>query len=79
MTHELDMADVEERTLEKAEELAQKQYGLSFDALPPQQQMRVWTDAEQEVINELALRAELVCGDRETFWDELELERRRGN
>ncbi|MDD5537363.1 MAG: hypothetical protein PHF12_00175 [Candidatus Omnitrophica bacterium] len=79
MAHELDMADIEERALEIAEELAEKQYGLSFDALPPQLQMRVWTDAEQEIINELALRAELVCGDRETFWDELELERRQGN
>ena len=72
MTPEVDMADIEDRTIGKAEEMAQKQYCLSFDALPPQLQMRVWTDAEQEVINELANRAE-------TFWDELELEKRNGN
>jgi len=76
MTQQLDMADVEEKALEKAEEIAQKQFGLSFDDLTRQQQMRIWTEAEQEVINELALRAEVVC---ESFWEELELEKRLGN
>lgn len=76
MTQKLDMADVEEKAMEKAEEMAQKQYGVSFDDLTPQQQMRVWNEAEQDVINELALRAEVVC---ESYWDELELEKRLGN
>jgi len=52
--------DVEERISERAEELAQKRFGVSFDDLKPHQQMGVWTDAEVQVrekLNEAAERA----------------------
>jgi predicted Zn-ribbon and HTH transcriptional regulator len=58
--------DVEERTSERAEELAQKRFGVSFDVLASQLQMQVWTDAEVQVREELNEAAELA-------WEEHQL------
>ncbi len=49
---------VEERTSDRAEELAQKQTGFSFDGLPSQEQIRIWMQAEQQVRQELDEAAE---------------------
>lgn len=58
MSAPLGTADIEERACERAEELAQKRTGLSLDDLPPQEQMKLWTEAEQQVREELNEAAE---------------------
>jgi len=52
--------DFKEKVSEKAEELAERTYGREFNDLPPSIQMRVWMDAEQEVINDLACQADAI-------------------
>jgi len=64
--------DIEGEISEKAEELAQAQYGSSFDELTHDLQFKVWSQAEQEVREKYQFRAE-------SLWDELELERRLGD
>ena len=64
--------DIEGEISEKAEELAQAQYGgSSFDELAKNLQFKVWSQAEQEVAEAHQLRAE-------SLWDELELQRMLG-
>lgn len=78
MTVPLERVDVEERTSERAEELAQKRFGVSFDVLAPPLQMKTWTDAKVQVQEELNEAAERAVEGRKDFWDELELQRRLG-
>jgi hypothetical protein len=86
------MQDVEERIVNKAEEIAQQRYGREFNGLPNGEQMKVWMEAEHEVVNDIACEADMLYdrmkenkllgrrnGHEETYWDELELERRLGN
>ncbi len=79
MSVPLERIDIEERVSERAEELARKRFGLSFDDLNKRQQMSVWMDAEQQVREELNEAAERAWEARQEHWDELELERRQGN
>ena len=44
--------------MEKAEEISQKRFGIPFDDLDSHPAMRVYMDAEQEVDDILASRAE---------------------
>ena len=46
--------DLEERTSEKADELAEERCGRPFSDLPASLQMQVWMDAEEEAKNDLA-------------------------
>jgi len=78
MTVPLQRVDVEERTSDRAEELAQKRFGVSFDVLASPLQMNVWMEAEVQVREELNEAAERACEARQERWDELELERRLG-
>ena len=65
--------DIEGEISEKAEELAQAQYGgSSFNELTKDLQFKVWSQAEQGVREKYQLRAE-------SLWDELELDRRLGD
>ena len=50
--------DLEERTSEKAEEMAEQRCGRPFGELPASLQMTVWMDAQQEAIEELANQAD---------------------
>jgi len=66
--------DLEERTINKAEEFAEKQYAREFNDLPPDIQMTVWMAAEHEVEQQLVMAAEarMDAGD-----ERLELRSRR--
>jgi len=79
MSVPLGRVDVEERTSERAEELAQKRFGASFNELDKHQQMMVWMDAEHQVREELNEAAERAWEARQEHWDEFELERQLGN
>jgi len=79
MSVPLSRVDVEERASVRAEELAQKRFGASFDDLTPHLQMQTWTDAEVQVQEELNEAAERAWEARQEHWDELELERRLGS
>lgn len=46
--------DLEQRTCEKAEELAEQRHGRDFSDLPNHVQMQVWMDAEHLVADEMA-------------------------
>jgi len=80
------MPDIEEMTINKAEEIAEQRYGREFNDLPSSLQMQVWMEAEQQVVDDLATQAGLRMDDMkirqnskgETKWDELELMRRLG-
>ena len=50
--------DLEQVVLEKAEELAQKRFGISFDDCDREVCMRLWTDADQMVQENLIAAAE---------------------
>jgi len=50
--------DLEERTINKAEDLAEKQYGREFNDLPPDIQMTIWMAAENEVAQQIVMAAE---------------------
>jgi hypothetical protein len=68
--------DIEREISEKAEELAQAQYGgSSFDELTKDLQFKVWSQAEQHVAEARQMQAESL----HDFWQEVELERRLGN
>ena len=86
------MPDIKERTCNKAEEIAEQRYGREFNDLPASEQMKVWMEAENDVVNDIACEADMLFdrmkedkllgrrnGHRETHWDELELEHRLGN
>ena len=79
MSVQVERVDVEERTSVRAEELAQKRFGASFDELDKHQQMVVWMDAEHQVREELNEATERAWEARQEHWDELELERRLGS
>ena len=76
------MQDVEDRTSNKADEIAEQRYGREFNDLPAQVQMTVWMEAEQAVASDLASERDAIYGrmkeDGVTHWDELELMRRQG-
>ena len=78
MSVPLERVDVEERTSDRAEELAQKQFGFSFVDLDNHQQMHIWMLAEQQVQEELNEAAERSWDERHERWAELELMRRLG-
>lgn len=59
MSVPVDMADTEERALEKAEELAQVWFGEEFNSLSPQQQVWLWQEAFQDVVERRNEAAEL--------------------
>ena len=81
--------DLEERTINKADEIAEQRYGREFSDLPASVQMTVWMDAEKEVADEIATQTDFIYDqmrenghkpkkEREAFWAELELGRRLG-
>lgn len=76
------MRDIEERTCNKAEELAEQRYGREFNDLPASLQMKTWMDAELEIANDLACEADMLLMKKKeegiTHRDELELQRRLG-
>ena len=80
------MADIEEMTINKAEEIAEQRYGREFNDLSKQLQFEVWTEAEHSVADTLATQNDLQYdrmrerrnGSQETKWDEIELMRRLG-
>lgn len=73
------MADFEELTMNKAEEIAEQRYGREFNDLPNNIQYQVFSEAEQAAHDDLATQADLRRnGHQETAWDELELMRRLG-
>jgi len=79
--------DLEGRTSNKAEEIAQQRYGREFGDLPASLQMQTWMEAENEMKNQLASERDFIYdgmrenrrnGTGETLWDRLELDRRLG-
>jgi len=66
--------DLEERTINKAEDFAEKQYAREFNDLPPDIQMTVWMAAEHEVEQQLVMAAEARMDDED---ERLELRSRR--
>ena len=50
--------DLEERTSNKADEIAEQRYGREFSDLPASLQMQVWMDAEREVADYFACQAD---------------------
>ena len=46
------MPEVETGTAQRAEEIALKRYGRDFNELPPQEQMRVWLEAEHRDVTD---------------------------
>ena len=81
--------DLEERTINKADEIAEQRYGRPFSELPASPQMQIWMDAEREVADQLADEADNLY-DRireegfnhrkngDDHFAELELQRRLG-
>lgn len=66
--------------MNRAEELAQQRFGVSYDDLSNGPAMLVWRDAEVQVQEELNEAADRARDDQDITWfDELELERRLGN
>jgi len=81
--------DLEERTINKADEIAEQRYGREFSDLPASVQMTVWMDAEKEVADEIATQNDFIYDqmrdnghkpkkEREAFWADLEMSRRLG-
>jgi len=46
--------ELEDVTIEKAEDIAEKRYGREFGQLPASQQMQVWMEAEKQAISAMA-------------------------
>jgi hypothetical protein len=75
--------DFESRCCDKAEQIAQDRYHVRFVDLPPHLEMQVWMEAEAAVSDQMA--DELEAAQRRVrekgnhHWDDLELERRKGN
>ena len=78
--------DLEERTINKADEIAEQRYGREFCDLPNHIQHEVWCEAESIVRDKVADQADAIYermrdrrnGTGETHWDRLELDRRLG-
>ncbi len=81
--------DLEERTINKADEIAEQRYGREFNDLPASEQIDVWMEAENKVKDQLATEGDAIY-DRmreegfnhrkngDDHWAELELMRRLG-
>ena len=67
--------DLEERTSNKANEIAEQRYGRPFSELSASLQMTTWMDAEREVVREEGFNHRR---DGDDHWAELELMRRLG-
>ena len=52
--------DLEERTINKADEIAEQRYGREFGDLPASLQMKVWMEAEQEAHDYFACQADAI-------------------
>ncbi len=81
--------DLEERTINKADEIAEQRYGREFSDLPASLQMQVWMEAEQEAAEYFRTQADAIYDrmreegfnhrkDGDGHFAELELQRRLG-
>jgi len=52
--------DLEERTINKADEIAEQRYGREFSDLPASLQMQVWMEAEREAHDYFACQADAI-------------------
>jgi len=50
--------ELEDRIINKAEELAEERCGREFGDLPPSLQQQIWMDAEEEIKDQLAGEAD---------------------
>jgi hypothetical protein len=75
--------DWEQRVNDKAEALAQERYHQDFCNLPPRLEIRLWIEAENTISDEMAAELDAAQAEERAkgghHWDDLELERRRGN